>query len=81
MNAYYIKKRVIEKQNVTLSAVEVVQTTHILMAYSSGYLQVMEYRQFLNTLTAAMSLSPDNEELKKVQKELETVILTPSKLL
>lgn len=81
MNSYYIKKRVTEKQNVSLSAVEVAQTTHILMAYPSGYLQVMEYRQFLNTLTAAITLSPDNEELQKIQRELETVILTPQKLI
>ena len=80
MNAYYIKKRVTEKQNVSLSAVEVGQTTHILMAYPSGYLQTMEYRQFINALTAAMAISPDNEELHNIQEELEKVILTPYKL-
>lgn len=81
MNSYYVKKRITEKQNVSLSAVEVSHTTHILMAYPSGYLQSMEYRQFLNTLTATMAISPDNEELQKIQKELETVVLTPQKLL
>ena len=76
MTPYYTKVRIVEEKPVRLYAFENGRTTHIIMAFPSGYLQTITYSDFLNRLSTARSLS-DNPVLDNIKEELDEAITHP----
>ena len=76
MTPYYTKVRIVENKPVKLYAFENGRTTHIIMAFQSGYLQTTTYTDFMNRLSTAKSLS-DNPVLDKIKEELDEALAYP----